>query len=73
MVFANTIFPAFLFIVGLSLPFAINNRIKKGSSTVDILWYIIARSEGLIVMGFLSRKPEKVMIRKQLLSFSRDI
>jgi heparan-alpha-glucosaminide N-acetyltransferase len=30
--FADTIFPAFLFIVGLSLPFAIRNRINKGYS-----------------------------------------
>ena len=30
--FADTIFPAFLFIVGFSLPLAIKNRIKKGDS-----------------------------------------
>jgi predicted acyltransferase len=30
--FTYTVFPAFLFIVGLSLPFAITNRIKKGCS-----------------------------------------
>jgi len=27
--FADTVFPAFIFIVGLSLPFAIKNRLKK--------------------------------------------
>jgi len=52
MGFADTIFPAFLFIVGLSLPFAIKSRVKKGASTSSILFYIISRSFALIVMGF---------------------
>ncbi|WPU93060.1 DUF5009 domain-containing protein [Mucilaginibacter sabulilitoris] len=52
MGFADTIFPAFLFIVGLSLPFAIKNRISKGNSFISILIYIITRSAALIIMGF---------------------
>jgi heparan-alpha-glucosaminide N-acetyltransferase len=52
MGFADTIFPAFLFIVGLSLPFAINNRIKKGESTNQVLTYIFTRSAALLIMGF---------------------
>lgn len=50
--FADTIFPAFLFIVGLSLPFAIRNRIKKGNSSSSIIAYIAIRSFALLVMGF---------------------
>ncbi|OOQ57719.1 DUF5009 domain-containing protein [Mucilaginibacter pedocola] len=50
--FADTIFPAFLFIVGLSLPFAINNRIKKGDGPVQVLFYIFIRSAALLIMGF---------------------
>lgn len=52
MGFADTIFPAFLFIVGLSLPFAINNKIKKGESSTKILTYILSRSAALLIMGF---------------------
>src|SRR6201995_5429144 len=52
MGFADTIFPAFLFILGLSLPFAINNRIKKGESSSNILIYILTRSAALLIMGF---------------------
>lgn len=52
MGFADTIFPAFLFIVGLSLPFAINNRIKKGDSNRQVLFYILVRSAALLIMGF---------------------
>lgn len=51
--FADTIFPAFLFIVGLSLPFAIKNRINKGHSFTSIGAYIVTRSFALLVMGFL--------------------
>ncbi|NCD70020.1 DUF5009 domain-containing protein [Mucilaginibacter agri] len=50
--FADIIFPAFLFILGLSLPFAINSRIKKGESTMQILAYILSRSAALLIMGF---------------------
>lgn len=52
MGFADTIFPAFLFIVGLSLPFAIKNRMNKGESFSSILIYILTRSAALIIMGF---------------------
>lgn len=52
MGFADTIFPAFLFIVGLSLPFAISNKIKKGEPFVNILFYILMRSAALLLMGF---------------------
>jgi len=52
MGFADTIFPAFLFIVGLSLPFAINNKIRKAESFPKILIYILTRSAALLIMGF---------------------
>lgn len=52
MGFSDLIFPAFLFIVGLSLPFAIKARIKKGDSTLALLIYIFLRAGALIVMGF---------------------
>lgn len=48
---ADVVFPAFLFIVGLSLPFAINNRRKKGDSEWQLIKHILLRSFALIVMG----------------------
>lgn len=48
---ADVVFPAFLFIVGLSIPFAINNRIKKGQSIGKISIHILLRSAALIIMG----------------------
>ena len=49
--FSDVIFPAFLFIVGLSLPFAIQNRRQKGDSIFAISLYILLRSSALIIMG----------------------
>lgn len=52
MGFADVIFPAFLFIVGLSIPFAVQSRLKKGSSLYHIELHIIYRSVALLIMGF---------------------
>ncbi|MGZ3872851.1 MAG: heparan-alpha-glucosaminide N-acetyltransferase domain-containing protein [Mucilaginibacter sp.] len=52
MHFADTIFPLFLFIAGLSVPLAIGRRISKGDSFSAIAGYILLRSFALIVMGF---------------------
>lgn len=48
---ADTVFPAFLFIVGLSIPFALQSRLSHGSSTYRSLMYIFSRSFALLVMG----------------------
>jgi len=49
--FADTIFPAFLFITGMSVPLAIQQRQKKGDSTGQIFWHIGKRFLALIIMG----------------------
>ncbi|WP_154856638.1 DUF5009 domain-containing protein [Cyclobacterium xiamenense] len=48
---SDVVFPAFLFIVGLSIPLAINNRWKKGENTSQILLHIVSRSLALLIMG----------------------
>lgn len=48
---ADTVFPAFLFIVGLSIPFAIRGRESKGYSGQETLIHILTRSFALLVMG----------------------
>lgn len=52
MGFSDVIFPLFLFIVGLSIPLAINVRIKKNDSKILITSHILKRSIALLVMGF---------------------
>ncbi|MES2649637.1 MAG: DUF5009 domain-containing protein [Bacteroidota bacterium] len=48
---ADAVFPAFLFIVGLSIPYAIAARKNKGDSKLDLVWHILFRSLALVVMG----------------------
>src|SRR5688572_13357761 len=48
---ADIVFPAFLFIVGLSIPYAIENRRKKGDSDWDLVKHVLWRTLALLVMG----------------------
>ncbi|WP_411274140.1 DUF5009 domain-containing protein [Daejeonella sp.] len=48
---ADVVFPAFLFIVGLSLPFAIDNRRKKGDTDLQLVNHALIRTVALLVMG----------------------
>jgi len=59
MHFADTIFPLFLFIAGLSIPLAIGRRLEKGDSFKSIAGYILLRSFALIVMGFFHVNMEE--------------
>ena len=52
--FSDIIFPCFLFIVGMSIPYAIRNRISKGENNLKILFHIAIRSVALLVMGFFT-------------------
>lgn len=49
--FSDTVFPAFLFAVGLSIPFAIQKRREKGDSLLRICLHIAERVIALLVMG----------------------
>jgi len=48
---ADAVFPAFLFIVGMSIPYAVASRIKKGDSQLRLLRHVLERSVALLVMG----------------------
>jgi heparan-alpha-glucosaminide N-acetyltransferase len=69
--FADIIFPLFLFIVGLSIPFAFKARRKRGGTDVQILWHIITRSFALIVMGFFMVNLEN--INREMLVISKPV
>jgi heparan-alpha-glucosaminide N-acetyltransferase len=55
---ADTVFPAFLFIVGLSIPFAIGSRMDRGDSKYSILLHIFRRTVALVLMGFFMVNQE---------------
>jgi hypothetical protein len=48
---ADIVFPAFLFIVGLSMPFAIEARRKKGENDWQLTRHVLVRTIALLVMG----------------------
>jgi heparan-alpha-glucosaminide N-acetyltransferase len=57
--FADVVFPCFLFILGMAIPFAIQNRITKADSNGQIILHIVTRSVALLVMGiFTVNVPE---------------
>jgi len=58
MGFADIIFPAFLFIVGLSIPFSQQSRMDRGQSRPVIFGHIVLRSIALITMGFFQMNLE---------------
>lgn len=48
---ADIVFPCFLFVVGMSIPFAIENRFGKGLSGESTIAHILTRSLALLLMG----------------------
>jgi heparan-alpha-glucosaminide N-acetyltransferase len=65
---ADTIFPAFLFIVGLSIPLALDAKQFKGATQLQQLTYILTRSFALLFMGFfhvnLENYSDQAILRK---------
>ena len=51
---SDVVFPCFLFCVGLSIPFAIKNRIAKGDTQLQIVSHIAQRTTALLVMGLFA-------------------
>lgn len=52
--FSDTIFPAFLFAMGMAIPYAILNRLKKGDTTIKIGGHIFWRTLALLIMGLFT-------------------
>lgn len=51
MTFVDLVFPSFLFIVGMSIPFAFNARLLKGDSPKIIWTHTLKRALALIIIG----------------------
>jgi heparan-alpha-glucosaminide N-acetyltransferase len=49
--FADIIAPAFLFIMGVSLPFAVNKRLEKGDSLGQVWKHTLIRTGSLMIIG----------------------
>jgi heparan-alpha-glucosaminide N-acetyltransferase len=52
--FVDVVFPAFLFMVGLAIPFALERRIDRGDSMVALGGKILLRSAALLFLGVIT-------------------
>ena len=57
---ADWVFPGFLFMVGMAVPFAVQSRIKKGDSTGQALIHIFTRTISLLIIGVLMLNVSRV-------------
>jgi heparan-alpha-glucosaminide N-acetyltransferase len=55
----DVVFPAFLFITGMSIPLAIGARLRAGASRATIVRHILVRSLSLIIIGVLMVNAEQ--------------
>ena len=51
MMLPDIVFPCFLFVVGMAIPYAIGARIKRGETSFCIWRHILIRTLGLLVLG----------------------
>jgi predicted acyltransferase len=53
MTFVDLVFPAFLFIVGMSVPFGLGARRTRGDSFWNMMFHIAARTLALLAIGIM--------------------
>src|SRR5438045_2335484 len=58
MTFVDLVFPAFLFIVGMSIPIALGIRLARGEKIWKLLLHILIRTLSLLVVGVLMVNSE---------------
>lgn len=68
---ADWVFPGFLFIVGMAIPFAFSRRVVKGETFADMLRHILTRSLSLIIIGVLMLNTGRV--NPELTGMSRNL
>jgi heparan-alpha-glucosaminide N-acetyltransferase len=57
---ADWVFPGFLFMVGVSIPFAIHSRIQKGHLKAQIFGHIILRTLSLLLIGVFMLNTDRL-------------
>jgi predicted acyltransferase len=53
MTFVDLVFPAFLFIAGMSIPFALSSRLGKGQPLWKIVLHVLVRVSSLLLIGVM--------------------
>jgi heparan-alpha-glucosaminide N-acetyltransferase len=60
MTFVDVVFPAFLFIVGMAIPLAMQNRQKRQERPLAIAGHVIQRTIGLVILGVFMVNAEEM-------------
>src|SRR5512133_968454 len=68
---ADWVFPGFLFMVGMAIPYSISKRISEGEDNYKIARHISIRSISLIIIGVLMLNTGRV--NPELTGFSRNL
>jgi hypothetical protein len=68
---AGGVFPAFLFMFGMTIPFAISEKINENLSSYDIIRHIFSRTIILLVIGILMVNTTRV--NPELTGFGKNI
>lgn len=58
MSFTDLVFPAFLFMVGMAMPFALGRRLEGGAPAGPVWRHVLARTAGLVAIGFVMVNSE---------------
>src|SRR5882757_2698151 len=53
MTYVDMVFPAFLFILGMAIPLATEQRLRKDPSVLHLWLHILLRSVSLLVLGLI--------------------
>src|SRR5580698_10638214 len=59
MTYVDMVFPFFLFIVGMSLPLSVAQRLKRNASLPALWLHVLLRVLGLLVLGLILANAEK--------------
>jgi predicted acyltransferase len=60
MTFVDLVFPGFLFIVGMSIPFAIGPRLRRGEPMWKTAGHVVTRTLALLLIGILMVNGESI-------------
>jgi predicted acyltransferase len=60
MTLPDVVFPAFLFIVGLSLPLALERRLAKGDTRLSLVRHVALRAASLLIIGVFMVNSESM-------------
>lgn len=57
---ADWVFPGFMFMVGMSIPYSVGNRISRGDNNAALLKHIFVRTISLLIIGVLMANSRNV-------------